>query len=151
MLYLHHIRQRAIVVKISIRVCFFFAPQPALARGDIVKSTCYAAANGKPVVGEYVLYKERFFCERSDFTEEYYGYNDEALWAKFGYDPGINIFTLKNGRCTSQQYEENTQKEDRLTLYLNEIAEKAFRKAILVPIYIPDGDGIFAEFEEEEK
>lgn len=76
---------------------------------------------------------------------------DEALCAKYGYDPGINIFTLQNGRCTKQQYEENMQKEDRLSLYLNEIAEKAFRKAILVPIYIPDGDGMFAEFEEEEE
>lgn len=70
----------------------------------------YMGDFGKPVVGEYVLYKERFFCERSDFTEAYYGYNDEALCAKYGYDPGINIFTLKNGHCTKQQYEENTQK-----------------------------------------
>lgn len=111
----------------------------------------YLGDFGKPEVGEYALYKERFYSERSDFAEAYYEYNDEALCAKFGYDPRISIFAWKNGHCTTQQYEENMQKEDKLTLYLNEVAERAFRKAILVPIYLPDEDGIFTEFEEEEK
>lgn len=71
-------------------------------------------------VGEYTLYDDQFFTDRDEFKKRFYDNNDDALCDKFHYDP------------------RNNENYKLLEDYLDEIAESAFIKAIIVDIDLPD-------------
>lgn len=75
------------------------------------------------------------------------GFGNVELCEKFGYGPGINEYTLQNGYCTRKRYEENKENEKRLEAYLDEVAERAFKAAIIVNIDFPDDVEEFGEKE----
>lgn len=123
-------------------------PIIAMVDGEIVGDDSYhrwVGYFGSVELGEYVLYDDRFIDDREEFKEEYYDYNDDELCEKFGYEPGINEYTLKNGHCTKKRYEENKENEKRLKAYLDEVAERAFKAAIIVNIDLPDDIETFEE------
>lgn len=94
----------------------------------------YIGSFGKAQIGEYALYVDKWYDDRDSFKEDYYGYNDDWLCEQFSYDPRINEFTVKSGKYTQEQLDENNKNEKRMDEYLNQIAEKKFKKAILVYI-----------------
>lgn len=125
-------------------------PIVAMVDGEIVGGDGYAwwwGEFGSVTLGEYVLYGDRCIDDREDFKEEYYNRNEDELCEKFGYEPGINEYTLKNGYCTRKRYEENKENEKRLDAYLDKVAARAFKRAIMVYICTPDK---VEEFDEEE-
>lgn len=58
---------------------------------------------------------------------------------------GINEYTLKNRHCTREQYEENKESEKQLEAYLDEVAKRAFKAAIIVNIDLPNDVEKFEE------
>lgn len=123
-------------------------PIVAMVDGEIVGGDDYGrwlGSVGNVELGEYVLFDDRFIDDREEFKEKYYDYNDDELCEKFGYEPGINEYTLKNGHCTRKRYEENKENEKRLEAYLDEVAERAFKAAIIVNIDLPDDIETFEE------
>lgn len=116
-------------------------PIIAMVDGEIVGGDEYArwlGIFGEAKLGEYTLYDDRFIDDREEFTERYYDQNDDILCEKFKYDPCINEFTVKRGQYTQAQYEENERHEAELNKHLAEVAEKMFKKAIIVYIDLPD-------------
>lgn len=104
----------------------------------------WLASIGNISVGEYACYNEHYYDDREEFKEDYYDQNDEALCEKFGYQPFIGDFDLKQGKITREQYEENKDREAAMERYLDEIAERAFKKAIIINIVTPSN----ADFKE---
>ena len=110
-------------------------PIVAMVDGEVVGGDDYGrwvAGFGGVELGEYVLFDDRFFEDREDFKERYYDYYDDELCDRFGYEPGINEFTLRNGHCTQEQLMKNKENEKRLDEYLDKVAERAFKRAIIV-------------------
>ncbi len=123
-------------------------PIVAMVDGEIVCGDDYCrwlGSVGNVELGEYVLFGDRFFDDREEFKEKYYDYNDDELCEKFGYEPGINEYTLKNRHCTRKRYEENKENQKCLEAYLGEVAERAFKAAIIVNIDLPDDVEEFKE------
>lgn len=115
-------------------------PVIAMVDGEIVCGDDYyrwLGSVGNVELGEYVLFDDRFIDDREEFKETYYNYNDDELCEKFGYKPGLNEFSLENGYCTQAQYEENKENEKHLEAYLDEVAERAFKEAIVVYVDPP--------------
>lgn len=75
---------------------------------------------GNVYVGEYALFKDRFYDDREEFKEDYFDYYSDELCEKFNYDPWDNT------------------KNEELEKYLDEVADKYFIKAIIVNIDLPD-------------
>lgn len=126
-------------------------PIVAMVDGEIVGGDDYGrwlGSVGNVELGEYVLFDDRFIDDREEFKEKYYDYNDDELCEKFRYKPSINEYTLKNRHCTREQYEENKENEKRLDTYLDEVAKRAFKAAIIVNIDLPD---VVEKFEEAVK
>ena len=102
---------------------------------------------GDCYVGEYACYGDKFFTEREDFEETYYFNNEEELDETFNYKPIINQYNLKRGSFTQKDYEENESNEKLLNEYLHKIADKYFKKAIIVNIDLPNDDLVLTENE----
>lgn len=83
-------------------------------------------------LGEYATDDERYYDDREDFKERVFDYSDEELCEKFGYDPCICKYSVEKGQHTVEQFEANEKAEEAMNKYLDEIAEKAFTKAIIV-------------------
>ena len=124
-------------------------PVIAMVDGDVVPEDAggrWLGEIGSVKLSEFTLYGEEYIDDdREYFKEKYYEYNDEVLCEKFGYDPRINDFTVEHGEYTWEQLEENNRNEKELDAYLDEVAEKAFRKAIFVNIDVPDEIEEFTE------
>lgn len=107
----------------------------------------YLGEFGRCFVGEYAVYNDRVFVDdREGLKEEYYGRYDEELCEKFGYDPRINEWTTNKGQYTPEQFTANSEREEALDAYLDKIADRYFKRAIIVNIIMPD-----YELEPEEK
>ena len=105
----------------------------------------WMAQVGWSEVGEYASYNERFYDDREEFTEDYYAHNDEILDERFGYNPSMSYpDALK--RYKKEDIDANKEAEKRLDAYLEEVANRAFKRAILVYIDTPDE---VEEFEDE--
>lgn len=76
-------------------------------------------------LGEYVCYSERVFDDREDFKEEYYDANADELNKRFGYT--VQFDDLKYNEKAAKALED----------YLDGLAEKWFKKAIIVYITVP--------------
>lgn len=115
-------------------------PIVAMVDSDIVCEDYgrWLASFGKAYVGEYAIYNERFYDDRESFTEDYYGCNDTELDERFNFNPCITDFAVKCGRYTEAQFLANKEAEKALNKHLEEIAEKYFKKAIIVNIDLPD-------------
>lgn len=115
-------------------------PVVAMVDSDIVSDDSYArwmGTIGTAVIGEYTLYDDRIFDERDEFIERYYDNNCDELCEKFEFDPRIKYMGNRM-MCSQEQLNRNKENEQRLDKYLNEIADKVFRKAIIVNIDLPD-------------
>lgn len=82
------------------------------------------ASFGRAYLEEYALYNERYYDDRESFKEAYYDYNDEELCERFNYKPRL-----------SADNEENNRNEHLLDEYLDGIADRYFKKAIVVYIH----------------
>lgn len=89
-------------------------------------------------VGEYACYRDRFYDEREAFEEAYYDHNDEELCEMFNYNPYIGQYSFEHGKNTKEEYEENQKNEEQLTEYLHKVADKYFKKAIIINIDLPE-------------
>lgn len=96
-------------------------------------------------VAEYASYNERFYDNREEFIEDYYDHNDEILDERFGYNAHL-MYPDAQKRYLKADIEANKESEARLDKYLDEVADRAFTKAILVYIDTPDD---IEEFEDE--
>lgn len=90
---------------------------------------CTAASFGKAYLEEYVIFNERYYDDRESFKEAYYDYHDEELCEKFNYKPRLPL-----------DNEENNQSATLLDEYLDSIADRYFKKAIVVYIRPYDED-----------
>lgn len=81
----------------------------------------YKAEIGSCYLDEYVLMGERIYFDRGDFEEYVFEAFADELCEHFDYNPREN---------SSQ----NLEKENRLDEFLDKIAEKVFRLAIIVNI-----------------
>lgn len=123
-------------------------PVIAMVDGEIVMDDSYSrwvGYFGSVELGEYVFYDDRFIDDREEFKEVFYDYNDDELCEKFKYEPRINECSLEYGHCTQEQFNENKENEKKLEEYLNELAERAFEKAIIVNIDLPNDIEQFEE------
>ena len=111
----------------------------------------YLGSFGTVRLGEYALYDECVIEDREEFKERYYDRNDDVLCEEFHYRPLINEYSLRNGEYTRAEFEENEQNEKRLNEHLSGLAERAFKKAIIVYIGMPDDIEEFKEDQEEAK
>lgn len=75
---------------------------------------------GSVYVGEYALFNDRFYDEREEFKEDYFYRQSDEICEKFNYDPWDNT------------------KNEELEKYLEEVADRFFKKAIIVNIDLPD-------------
>ena len=82
------------------------------------------ASFGRAYVEEYTIYHERYYDDRESFKEVYYDCHDEELCEKFNYNP-----RLPNSN------EENNKNSLLLDEYLDSIADRCFKKAIVVYIH----------------
>ena len=89
---------------------------------------------GKAVVGEYAIYNDRYFDDRDSFMGEFYDGLADELNKKFSYNPRISIHQLEQGLISEEEYEKNRKNEALLDKYLEEVADRAFKKAIMVYI-----------------
>lgn len=89
---------------------------------------------GMPYVEEYAVYEDRFFDDRDEFKEYYFGYNDDELCEKFNYSPIISEYTVRHGHYTPEKLDENNKNKAEMDKYLDGIADKYFKKAIFVYI-----------------
>ena len=123
-------------------------PIVAMVDGEIVGSDDYGrwlGSVGNVELGEYVLFDDRFIDDREEFKERYYDYNDDELCEKFGYEPRISEYAVENGCCTMEWFEQNKKNEAKMEKYLNEVAERAFKRAIIINIDCPDDVEEFQE------
>ena len=93
---------------------------------------------GHCYVGEYACYGDRYFDEREDFEDAYYCDNDEELNKMFNYNPCIGQYSFEYGENTKEEYEENKKNVERLNEYLHSVADRYFKKAIIVNIDLPE-------------
>lgn len=123
-------------------------PIIAMVDGEVVGDDSYSrwvGYFGSVELGEFVLYNDRFIDDREEFKEQFYDYNDDELCKKFGYEPCINEYSFKTGHYTQEQYNENEENGKKLEKYLDEVAEKAFEKVIIVNIDTPNDIERFEE------
>ena len=89
---------------------------------------------GKAFVGEYTCYNDRYFDDRDSFMGEFYDGLADELNKKFSYNPRISTHQLEQGLISEEEYEKNRKNEALLDKYLEEVADRAFKKAIMVYI-----------------
>lgn len=97
----------------------------------------WMAQIGRSAVSEFVFYNDRFYDDRKEFTEDYYDQNNEILCERFEYNPRV-LYSNAQKQYTKADIEANKEAEARLDKYLHEVADRAFKKAIIVYIDMPD-------------
>lgn len=102
---------------------------------------------GKAVVGEYTCYNDRYFDDRDSFIGEFYDGLADELNKKFSYNPRIGIHQLAQGLISEEEYEENRKNEALLDKYLEEVADRAFNKAIIVYIGSSEEENFYENIE----
>lgn len=92
---------------------------------------------GDCYVGEYAILNDRYYEDRDEFEEDYYDYNQEEINEQFNYDPRICKAHVDNGVITKDEYELNEIADKKIDEYLETVADKYFKKAIIVNIDLP--------------
>ena len=91
---------------------------------EVVPEDCgrWMGSFGHCYVGEYTCYNDRFYDDRIEFEEDYYIRNQEELNEMCNYNP------------------DNTDEDasNQLDEYLDKVADKCFKKAIIVYIDLPE-------------
>lgn len=106
----------------------------------------WMAQIGHCEVGDFATYNERFYDDREGFKEDYYDHNDEILCERFRYNPHMPPYSDALKQYPKADIDANNEAATRLDKYLDEVANRAFKKAILVYIDTPDE---IEEFEDE--
>ena len=79
-------------------------------------------------IGEYVVCDERVYFDREEFIEDLYDWNDEDLCKHFGFVPYLpNEFTTWANKVAEKKIDD----------YLQTVANRVFKPAIIVNIDIP--------------
>jgi hypothetical protein len=101
-------------------------PVISMVEDEAVSGECgYTVTSfGKAYIEEYALLGDRYYDDRESFKEDYYDWHDEELCEKFNYKPRLPL-----------DNEENNQNSYLLEAYLDEVADKYFKKAIVVYIH----------------
>lgn len=117
-------------------------PIIAMVDSDVVCDDCgrWLGSFGIAYAGEYAVYNERWYDDRESFKEDYYCHNDDELDEKFRFNPCITDYSVKCGKYTADQLSANNEADKALEKHLDEIAEKYFKKAIIVNVDLPDID-----------
>lgn len=110
-------------------------PIVAMVNGDICdgEGRYWMASFTSVEVTEVGIVGERVYDDRDSFKEAYYDKYDDELTERFGYTPCL---CLKN--CTPEKIKANDEAEEKLEAYLDEMADKYMKKAIVVYINEPD-------------
>ena len=88
--------------------------------------------------GEIILYKERWYDDRIEFSETYYDDHCDELCEKFNFDPTMEYRHNKFGEYTDEDLERNRAAEKEIDKYIEaEIADKYFTEAIILYIDVP--------------
>lgn len=98
----------------------------------------WLASFGSAYVGDIAYYGEQFYEDREGFKEEYYDDHSDEFCERFQFYPWINEYARSQGQCTAEQVAANKEAEKAMDKYLDGIADKYFRKAILVNVNTPD-------------
>lgn len=117
-------------------------PIVSMVDGEIVfddYAYCLGAFGGVEL-GEIASYGEKIYTDRDSFMEDYYGFNDDWICEDFNYKPFISEFTYKQGKCTKEEFEANNEASKKVDKYLEEVADRYFREAIIMYIEQPDYD-----------
>ena len=93
---------------------------------------------GDCYVGEYAILNERYYEDRDEFEEDYYDYNMEEINEQFGYNLCTFKIDIDMGLITKEEYELNETANKKIDEYLEEVADKYFKKAIIVNIDLPE-------------
>ena len=93
---------------------------------------------GDCYVGEFAIYNDRYYTDREEFKEEYWGWNDDELCCRFEYDPCITKYSVSKGLYSVEQLQTNKENEKIMEEYLDKMAESCFIKAIIVCIDTPE-------------
>ena len=93
---------------------------------------------GDCYVGEYAILNERYYEDRDEFEEDYYDYNQEEINKQFNYNPCTFKIDIDMGLITKEEYELNEMANKKIDEYLEVIADKHFKKAIIVNIDLPE-------------
>ena len=92
---------------------------------------------GDCYVGEYAILNERYYEDRDEFEEDYYDYNQEEINEQFGYNSCICKTHVDIGQIAKEEYELNETANKKIDIYLSAIADKYFKKVIIVNIDLP--------------
>ena len=111
-------------------------PIVALIDGDLCDgSGMYWMASFSSVeITEVGLVGERYYDDRDSFKEAYYDRYDDELTKQFNYRPCVTISNEKWGGYTPEEIRTNELAEAKLEAYLEEMADKYMKKAIVVYI-----------------
>lgn len=97
------------------------------------------ASFGTCRVGEIASFFGRCYTDRELFKEDYFCYHDDELLERFRYDPALQIKQNRERRNISkEEADANDAAEKALEEYLETIASRAFKRAILVYIDTPE-------------
>lgn len=101
-------------------------PVIAAVENEAVSDECgYSVASfGNGYIEEYAIYEDKYYDDREAFKEDYYGYHDDELCERFNYNPRLPA-----------DNEENNRNSILMDEYLNSIADRYFKKAIVVYIH----------------
>lgn len=117
-------------------------PIVSMVDGEIVfdNYAYYLGAFANVMLDEIAFYGEKVYTNRNDFIEDYYDFNDDWICEAFNYKPFICEYTYEQGKCTKEEFETNNEASKKVDEYLEEIADKYFREAIIMYIEQPDYD-----------
>lgn len=124
---------------------FDFAIGAKIAFGRLYHSQDYISEDNKAKCKPEFQVGDRFIDDRGCFEEEYYDSKEDELCEKFDYEPCICESTVKSGKYTQEEYERNCKNGEKLDAYLEDVAERAFQKAIILYIGVPN----YENFDEE--
>lgn len=107
---------------------------------EVVGEECgrWVGSFGDCYVGEFAIHKDHYYTDREEFKEDYYGWNDDELCDRFGYDPWITEYGVSRGLYSVEQLQTNKENEKKMEEYLDRIADSCFIKAIIVCIDMPE-------------
>lgn len=92
---------------------------------------------GDCYIGEYAILNEQYYEDRDEFEEDYYDYNQEKINEQFNYNPCIHKIDIDMGLITKKEYKLNETANKKIDEYLETVADKYFKKAIIMNIDLP--------------
>ncbi len=102
------------------------------------RTTEQLASVGSCRVGEFARWGDEVYTDRCEFMSDYWLNYDEPLGERFGYDQDADLPGMRRA-YTAEQLEANAAAKKKLEAYLEGIADKLFRRAIIIDVDAYDG------------